>query len=108
MQGARFAAHRAALINQQDRIRNSKLTETPKFHVYRHFGTALQNANTRNARNKVDRTRAALEDPPRPAINRVEVPYELDSDLYGVLSLATDDELEELYSSLYSKQLARS
>jgi len=109
MQGAvRFAAHRAAVINRQDHhMRNSK-TQIPKqLYVYRHFGTALQEMRTRNVRIKVVRTRAALEDPPRAAINRVEAPYELDSDLYAVLSLATDEELEDLYSSLYSKQLAR-
>ena len=107
MAGAsRLIAHRA--IVSQDHIRIPNLTKTPKqFHVYRHLGSVSQVTNTRNDGYRVVKTRAALEDPPRPPSknvhHKIEAPYEVDSDLYDVLSLASDEELEYLYSSLYGK-----
>jgi hypothetical protein len=110
MQGfARVAANPQRAASSIDHhIQNNKLSQTHKsFHASRHFGTISHATNPRNARNRVGRTRAALEDPPRPsksspsAIHRIEAPYEVDGDLYTVLTLATDEELEDLYSSLY-------
>jgi hypothetical protein len=100
------SSHRAGSV---DHIRFSKLTQTPKqFHAYRHVGSVPHAINTHHSRKVLSRTRAALEDPPRSnpvnRINQIDAPYEVDKDLFGVLSLASDEELEDLYSSLYGKK----
>jgi hypothetical protein len=110
MQGVASAAPRASLVARLDHIQFSKSTQTPKqFHVHHYVRTPSHAVHTRNARKRVCRTRAALDDPPRSSksspsvIHRIEAPYEVDQDLYVVLALATDEELEDLYSSLYGK-----
>ena len=53
-------------------------------------------------RNGCTQLRASLRDPPR---SPVPIEPEIDEDLHSVLNMASDEELEDLYSGLYGELL---